>query len=74
MKTTLDLTDPRHLSPCWNKLIISLMKKGMDQLQMERANVNAMLPLLLNTSDYNGYEHYSDLLEQLDEAICRLDS
>ena len=74
MKTTLPLTDPRHLMPSWNRHVISYMKLGADKLKADIASAQAQLNSCLDESNPNGYEHYSDLLEVMEEALCRLES
>ena len=74
MKTTLPLTDPRHLDPSWNRHVIFNMGLGIDKLKAGIAIAKAQLNPCLEECDYNGYDYYSDLLEVLEEALCRLES
>ena len=74
MNTTLPLTDPRHLDPSWNRHVIFYMGMGADKLKAGITSAQAELKFCLEESDYNGYEHYSDLLDVMEEALCRLES
>lgn len=74
MKTTLDLTDPRHMSLEWNRSVIMHMKQGEIYLTEQITKIKSLIPSLLQDSDYNGYEHYSDQIELMEEALCRLQS
>jgi hypothetical protein len=50
------------------------MKLGADKLKADIASAQAQLNSCLDESNPNGYEHYSDLLEVMEEALCRLES